>query len=175
MEADLAITRRESVALLGGVAVWPFAARAETAGQIPNIGFLGSGSQRNSADRLAGFWSGLNELGYYQGKTILVHFRWADGNYEQLSRLATELAALNVAAIVTHGTPGTRAAQRATKTIPIVMATSGDALLTGLVDSLAHPGGNLTGLSFFRPRLHCEAARLLVRSSSSSCTARVCF
>jgi putative tryptophan/tyrosine transport system substrate-binding protein len=162
------------VSLLGGGAAWMSTiALAEAAGQSPTIGFLGSGSQTNSADRLAGFWSGLNELGYYQGKNIIVYFRWADGNYDLLPRLAAELAALNVAAIVTHGTPGTRAAQRATKTIPIVMATSGDALLTGLVDSLAHPGGNLTGLSFFAPDL--TAKRLDFLSDILPRLARLAF
>jgi putative ABC transport system substrate-binding protein len=155
--------RREFVALLGGAAAWPFGyARAEPNGKIASIGFLSPVSQEFYASRLAGFWTGLNELGYEEGKNIVVHFRWANGKYDQLPRLAAELAALNVAVIVTSGTPGIRAAQQATKVIPIVMASSGDAMITGLVDSLAHPGGNLTGLSFFAPDLAAKRLDLML-------------
>jgi putative ABC transport system substrate-binding protein len=103
----------------------------------------------------------LRELGYIEGRNIAIEYRWAEGKYERAPALAAELIRLNVEVLVTHGTPGTRAAKDATKAIPIVMATAGDAVLVGLVASLAKPGGNVTGTTFFNPELAAKRLELL--------------
>jgi putative ABC transport system substrate-binding protein len=103
----------------------------------------------------------LRDLGYVEGKNLVIEFRWADGRYDRLPDLAAELVRLKVDVIVTGGTPGTRAAKQATTTIPIVMAVSGDAVATGLIASLARPGGNITGTTYFDPELHAKRLELL--------------
>jgi putative tryptophan/tyrosine transport system substrate-binding protein len=141
--------RREFITLLGGAAaVWPPAVRAEQP-RVARIGFLGAASAAGYAKQLEGFRSGLRELGYIEGRNLAIEFRWADGKYDRLAALATELVTLNVDVLVTHGTPGARAAKKATATVPIVMAVSGNADESGLIQSLARPGGNLTGLTYF--------------------------
>src|SRR5207253_8493967 len=105
--------------------------------------------------------AGFREFGYFEGTNIAIEFRWAEGNYDRLPQVVAELIATNVDVLITHGTPGTRAAKQATRTIPIVMAISGDAVATGLVASLAHPGGNLTGSSFFNPELAAKRLELV--------------
>jgi putative ABC transport system substrate-binding protein len=117
------------------------------------IGFLGAASLNAYADRVQAFQTGLRELGYIDGKNVEIDFRWAEGNYNRLPELAAELLSLPVDVLVTHGTPGTLAAKRATTTTPIVMAASGDAVATGIVLSLSHPGGNITGSTFLNPEL----------------------
>ena len=104
---------------------------------------------------------GLQDLGYFEDRNIVIEFRWAEGKYDRLSDLVAELIRLNVDVIVTHGTPGTRTAKQATSTIPIVMAISGDAIATGLVSSLARPEANLTGSTFFIPQLNVKRLELL--------------
>jgi putative tryptophan/tyrosine transport system substrate-binding protein len=101
------------------------------------------------ARQLEGLRAGLQDHGYIEGQNVAVEFRWAEGRYDRLSALARELVQQKVDVLVTHGTPGTNALRNATSTIPIVMAVSGDAHLTGLVQSLARPGGNVTGLTYF--------------------------
>jgi putative ABC transport system substrate-binding protein len=103
----------------------------------------------------------LRDLGYVEGKNLVMEFRWADGMYDRLPNLAAELVRLKVDVIVTGGTPGTRAAKQATATIPIVMAVSGDAVATGLIASLARPGGNITGTTYFDPELAAKRLELL--------------
>jgi putative ABC transport system substrate-binding protein len=105
--------------------------------------------------------AGLRDLGYVEGQNLVIEFRWAEGNYQRLPELAAELVRLKPDVIVTHGTPGTLAAKRATTTIPIVMAVVGDALITDVVSSLARPGGNITGLTFFNPELGAKRLELL--------------
>jgi putative ABC transport system substrate-binding protein len=100
------LKRREFMTLLGGAAAWPLAARAQQAGKVPRIGFLGLASPSTFAPRLEGFRQGLRDLGYVDGATITIVYRWAEGDYEQLPRLAAELVGSNVALIVTHATPG---------------------------------------------------------------------
>src|SRR5829696_3289140 len=129
----------------GGAAGWPLASRAQQAGKVARIGFLGSATAAGSAKSVDALRTGLRDLGYMEGKNIVVEFQWAEGNYERLPALVAELIHRNVDIIITHGTPGTRAAKQATTTILIVMAISGDALATGLVASLARPEANLTG------------------------------
>jgi putative ABC transport system substrate-binding protein len=104
---------------------------------------------------------GLRDLGYIEGRNIVIEFRWAEGKYDRLPNLADELVRLNVDVLVTAGTPGTLTAKRATSTIPIVMAASGDAVATGLVDSLARPGGNITGSTFFDPQITAKRLEVL--------------
>ncbi len=107
------------------------------------------------------FRGGLRELGHVEGQNLSIEYRWANGQYERAPELAAELVRLKIEVLVTHGTPGTRAAKGATTTIPIVMATAGDAVLVGLVASLARPGGNITGSTFFNPELAAKRLELL--------------
>jgi len=93
--------------------------------------------------------AGLRGFGYVEGRNILIEFRWAEGRYDRLPQLVEELIATRVDLLITHGTPGTRAAKQGTSTIPIVMAISGDAVATGLVSNLARPEANITGSTFF--------------------------
>src|SRR3954465_3075836 len=154
--------RREFIMLLGGAAVaWPIAARGQQAGKVYRVGFLGSATAAGSAKAVASLRTGLREFGYVEGTNIAIEFRWAEGAYDRLPRLAAELIAANVDVLVTHGTPGTRAAKQATTTVPIVMAISGDAIATGLVLSLARPEANLTGSTFFLPQLNAKRLELL--------------
>ena len=154
--------RREFIALAGGAAAaWPVAARAQQAGKIHRIGFLGSATTAGSAKAVESLRAGLREFGYVEGTNIDLEFRWAEGIYDRLPRLVAELIAANVDVLITHGTPGTRVAKQATTTIPIVMAISGDAIATGLVSSLARPEANLTGSTFFLPQLNAKRLEVL--------------
>jgi ABC-type uncharacterized transport system substrate-binding protein len=153
--------RRDFIALLGGAAAsWPLAARAQQPAK-PVIGFLGSAPRATFATRIEGFRLGLRDLGYIEGTNISIEYRFAEGRYERLSDLAAELVRSKVDLIVTHGTPGSLAAKRATTTIPIVMASIGDPVATGVVASVARPGGNITGQSFFNPELRAKRIELL--------------
>jgi len=138
-----------------------FPVEAQQPGKIPRIGFLGAASASGYAPQLEAFRRGLRDLGYVEGKNIILEYRWAEGRYDRLPDLAAELVRLKPNLLLTHGTAGTRAAKQATATIPIVMAVSGDAVATGLVASLAHPGGNLTGSSFFNPELAAKRLELV--------------
>src|SRR5262249_11188445 len=154
--------RREFLGALGGLtAAWPLAARAQQAGQVHRIGFLGSATAAGSAKAVESLRTGLREFGYVEGTNIDIEFRWAEGSYDRLRHLVAELVATNIDVLITHGTPGTRAAKQATTTIPIVMAISGDAVATGLVSSLARPEANLTGSTFFLPQLNVKRLELL--------------
>jgi putative ABC transport system substrate-binding protein len=113
------------------------------------------------ASRLEGFRQGLRDFGYVEGTNIIVEYRWAEGRYERLPELAAELVRSNVDLIVTHATPGSLAAKRATTTIPIVMASIGDPVASGVVASVARPGGNITGQSFFNAELRAKRIELL--------------
>jgi putative tryptophan/tyrosine transport system substrate-binding protein len=153
--------RRDMIALVGGAAAWPFAASAQQAGKVHRIGFLGSATAAGSAKAVESLRTGLREFGYVEGTNIGIEFRWAEGNYDRLPHLVADFIALNVDVLITHGTPGTRAAKQATTTVPIVMAISGDAIATGLVSSLARPEANLTGSTFFLPQLNAKRLELL--------------
>jgi putative ABC transport system substrate-binding protein len=135
--------------LLGGAATWPLATRAQ--GKVPRIGSLGLSSPSAFATRLEGIRQGLRDFGYVEGTNIVIEYRWAEGQYEPLPELAADLVRSNVDLIITHATPGSLAAKRATTTIPIVMALIGDPVANGVVASVARPGGNITGQSFFLP------------------------
>ncbi len=144
-----------------GVVSAPLGADAQQRTNVARIGVLGALTASSSAPRVEAFEQGLRELGYAKGQNIAIEYRWAEGRYERLPGLAAELVRLKVDAIVTHTTPGTRAAQQATTTIPIVMADSGDAVATGLVVSLARPGGNTTGSSHFSAEISAKRLELL--------------
>jgi putative ABC transport system substrate-binding protein len=152
--------RREFITLLGGAAAWPLAARAQQTGKIARIGYLSFLSASQHAARSDAFREGLRSLGYVEGRNLHIEFRFAEGDNDRLPGLAAELVGLNVDVIVTYAT-GVPAAQRATATIPIVMATYGDAVAAGVVASLAHPGGNVTGSTFFNPELLAKRLELL--------------
>jgi len=130
-----------------GVLARPLAVRAQQTGKIYRIGFLGIANASSWASYIVALRQGLLELGYEEGKNLVIEYRWAEGNFDRLPKLAAELVSLKVDLIVTHGAPGCRAAKQATTTIPIVMAAVGDPVRSGLVASLARPGGNLTGNS----------------------------
>jgi putative ABC transport system substrate-binding protein len=147
--------------LAGGLLSAPLAAEAQQAGKVHRIGFLGSTSPKSHGAFVAAFRDGLRERGYVEGQHVLIEYRWAESDYGRLPALAAGLVGLNVDLILTHGTPGGRAAKAATTTIPIVIAISGDVDATGLVQSLAHPGGNLTGLSFSFPELNSKRIEMI--------------
>ena len=154
--------RRDFIKVIGGMAMaCPLVLHAQPLGRVVRIGFLGSASASGSAKSVEALRTGLRDLGYVEGKNIVIEFRWAEGRYDRLSALVTDLIRLKVDLIVTHGTPGTRAAKKATSTIPIVMAISGDAIATGLVTSLARPEANVTGSTFFIPQLNAKRLELV--------------
>ena len=134
-------------ALASGLLSAPLAAEAQSAGKVYRIGVLESTSPALNAANLAAFQQELRELGYVERQNYAIEYRSADGRLERFPDLAAELVRLKVDLIVTRGTTGALAAKNATRTIPIVMATSGDPVAAGLVASLARPGGNVTGLS----------------------------
>jgi putative ABC transport system substrate-binding protein len=156
--------RRDFLVVLGtGLIGAPLRSFAQQPPRMIRIGFLGgaSGSDPNFAGRVEGLRKGLRDLGYVEGRDVVIEFRWASGNYGRLADLAAELIRLNVDLVVTQGTPAARAAKRATSTVPIVMASVGDPVAAGLVSSLARPGGNITGLTFFVPELSAKRLELL--------------
>jgi len=154
--------RREFIrTVLAGFLGLSVTSRAQQPAKVARIGFLGANSASSWASRLESFWLGLRELGYVEGKNIVIEFRWADEQYDRLPALAAELVRLKVDILVTYGTPGTLAAKRATTTIPIVMVHTGDAIIPGLVANLARPGGNITGSTFFVPELMAKRLELL--------------
>jgi ABC-type uncharacterized transport system substrate-binding protein len=156
------ISRRAFVGLVGGSLVAsPWAAAGQPAGKIYRIGFLGTTSPKAHGAFMDAFRDGLRERGYLEGKNLTIEYRWADSDYSRLPALAAELVRLKVDLILTHGSPGSRAAKEATTTIPIVVAIVGDAVATGLVPSLARPGGNLTGSTFFFPEVNAKRLEML--------------
>jgi putative ABC transport system substrate-binding protein len=136
-------------ALAGGLLAAPLAAEGQQSGKVYRVGLLEVVPAASNATNLAAFRQGLKELGYAEGQDLVIEYRSADGRPERFPALAEELVRLKVDLIVTRGTPAALAAKQATATIPIVMASSGDPLTTGLVASVAHPGANVTGLSAF--------------------------
>jgi putative tryptophan/tyrosine transport system substrate-binding protein len=143
--------RREFILALGGAAVassllWPLAARAQQAGKLPTIGFLGASTPSAWSQWTAAFVQRLRELGWIEGRTVAIEYRWAEGRSERYADIAAEFVRLKVDVIVTVGS-AVAAAKQVTSTIPIVFAIAVDPLGSGMVDSLARPGGNATGLS----------------------------
>jgi putative tryptophan/tyrosine transport system substrate-binding protein len=152
--------RREFLTLLGGAAAaWPLAARAQQA-KLPTIGFLGAATPSAWREWVAAFVRRLHELGWIEARNIAIEYRWAEGREERYAAIADEFVRLKVNVIVTSGA-AVVAAQQATSAIPIVFGVANDPLSTGLVASLAHPGGNVTGLSLLAPELVGKRVELL--------------
>ena len=150
-------------AFLAGLAILaaPRAACAQPTEKVYRIGFLGIAKPSSWASYIAALRQGLRELGYEEGRNLVIEYRWADDDFERLPKLAAELVSLKVDAIVTHGYRGCRAAKQATTTIPVVMAAVGDPVRSGLVASLARPGGNLTGNSILEFDLALKRLQLV--------------
>ena len=143
--------RREFIPLLSTAAIaWPRAVRAQPR-KMPIIGLMGSGTAAAQSQWTSAFLDRLRELGWTDGRNIAIEYRWAEGRNERFAEIADELVRLKVDVIVTHNTPGPLAAKKATSVIPIVFATAGDPVGTGIVASLARLGGNVTGLSSQAP------------------------
>jgi putative ABC transport system substrate-binding protein len=138
--------------LTGGLLALPLAAEAQEAAKVARIGFL-AGNLASNPHLPEAFRQGLRDLGYVEGRNLVIEYRDAEGKFERIPALAAELVALKVDVIVAPGTPAALAAKQATKTIPIVFIALADPVTSGLVTSLARPGGNVTGLSFLSPEL----------------------
>ncbi len=141
--------RREFIKGIVGstLAAWPFAARAQQPGNVRSVGFSGQSTRSAESEFVAAFTQRLRELGWIDGRTITIEYRWSEGRAERFVQIAAEFVRLKVDVIVTSGTPQVLAAKQATSVIPIVFTRTGDPVANGLVASLARPGGNVTGLS----------------------------
>src|SRR6266480_2818427 len=149
--------------LIGSLVVFAAsrAVNSQQTGKVYRIGFLGIANASIWASQIAALRQGLRDLGYEEGKNLVIEYRWADEDFDRLPKLAAELVSVKVDLIVTHGTPGSRAAKQATTTIPVVMAAVGDPVRSGLVASLARPGGNLTGNSIVESDLVLKRLQLV--------------
>jgi putative tryptophan/tyrosine transport system substrate-binding protein len=156
------VRRRDAIKLFGGAVslASPLAARAQAA-KVPRVGFLGNSTLALEANLIGPFRDGLRALGYEEGRNIVIEYRWAEGKYERFPSLVAELLASHVDVLVTAGTPASLAIKKATMSVPVVMIAVGDPIGSGLVPSLADPGGNLTGLSSIAPDLEGKRLELL--------------
>jgi putative tryptophan/tyrosine transport system substrate-binding protein len=153
--------RRAFVTLLGAAAAWPLAARAQQPAKLPTVGYLGSATPATQGHLVAAFVQRLRELGWIEGRTIAIEYRWAEGRTERAAEIAAEFVRRKVEVIVTSGTAVIVAAMQATSVTPIVFAAAGDPVGTGLVASLARPGGNVTGLSIQQTDVASKRLELL--------------
>jgi putative ABC transport system substrate-binding protein len=152
--------RREFIALVGAAAAWPLAVRAQPTA-MPVVGWLNSGSRDALERPLAAFRQSLSDSGYIEGQNLTIEYRWADGDYEKLPRLASDLAARHVSAIIAGGPPAVTAAKEATTKIPIVFTSGGNPVELGFVSSFNQPGANVTGVSFLVNELSAKRLELL--------------
>jgi putative tryptophan/tyrosine transport system substrate-binding protein len=156
------VTRRVFLGSLTlGLLAAPLAAEAQRAGRAWRIGFLGAGTHAAWKPGIEALQLGLQDHGYVDGRNITVEYRWAENRFDHLPELAAELVRLNPDVIITHGTPCTLALKRATSTIPIVMSIIGNPVENGVVSSLAKPGGNITGSSFFSDEVTAKRLEIL--------------
>jgi putative ABC transport system substrate-binding protein len=139
--------RREFIALVSAAAAWPLSANAQQAAKIPSIGFLGAATPAVANQWVNAFVKRLSELGWIDGLTVTIEYRWAEARAERYTEIAAELVKLNVNVIVTWGSAPVLAAKQTTKVVPIVFAAQMDPVGVGVVASLANPGGNVTGMS----------------------------
>jgi putative tryptophan/tyrosine transport system substrate-binding protein len=153
--------RREFILALGGAAAWPLSVRAQQAGKTWRIGVLETIPPELNTANFNALRNGLRDLGYIEGQNLTFEYRSADGRAERLPQLANELVRARVDVIVTRGTPAVLAAKDATTTIPVVMAASGEPLVSGVITELARPAGNVTGLSAFTNELIPKRIELL--------------
>jgi putative tryptophan/tyrosine transport system substrate-binding protein len=154
------IRRRDFITLLGGVAAWPLAAQAQQAAKLPAIGLLVAAAPSAVGSWVAGLVQRLRELGWIEGHTVAIEYRWAEGKSERFAEIAAEFVRLKVDVIVTSG-PAVLTVKQATSAIPIVFATANDPVGSGMVESLARPGGNVTGLSLQQTDLVGKRIELL--------------
>ena len=153
--------RREFIALVGAATLWPLATRAQEAAKRPIIGLLGAGSASSWGNIASTFEQRLRELGWSDGETVRIEYRWAEGRTERFAEIADEFVHLKVDVIVTGGTLPVVAAKRATSTIPIIFAGVGNPIGAGLVATIARPGGNITGVSNQTPEVAGKRIELL--------------
>ncbi len=154
--------RRDFIMLLGGAAAsWPVAARAQQPGKLPTIGYLGSGAPTSQRTWVAVFVQRLHELGWIEGRTVAIEYRWAEGISARLSEIAAEFVRLKVDVILAVGTEATLAAKQAAGATPIIFPVAGDPVGSGLVASLSRPGGNVTGLSNLASDLGAKRLEIL--------------
>jgi len=155
------VNRRDFVTLLGGALAWPIAARAQQSARLPTIGFLGTATFSTQGARVAAFVQRLRELGWIENRTVAIEYRWAEGRRERDGEIAAEFVRLKADVIVTSGTPTVIAARQVAAAIPIVFVAVADPVGSGLVASLARPGGNVTGLSAQSPDIAGKRLALL--------------
>jgi len=153
--------RRAFMALVGGAAAWPLAVYAQQASRMPTVGFLSPNSEVAARDWTTAFVQRLHDLGWIEGRTVQIEYRWEDGKVERSSEFVNELLRLKVDVIVTHGVPNIVGAINATSTVPIVFPLATDPVGSGFVASLARPGGNVTGLSILSRDLAGKRMELL--------------
>src|SRR3974377_1162091 len=153
--------RREFITLLGGAAAWPLASHAQQPKNIPRLCFLTFDPGTLQSTRFEAFFQSLRELGYVDGQTIAIDYLSADGHGQRFPPLVTECLRRKADIIAVSTTPATQAAKKATRSIPIVMIALGDPVGTGLVDSLAQPGGNVTGMSMMTSDVAAKRLELL--------------
>jgi putative ABC transport system substrate-binding protein len=152
--------RREFIALAGGAATWPLAARAQRS-SMPLVGFVNSGSAQAQALVAAAYLQALEETGFVEGKNVLIERRWAEGQYNRLPEMIDDLIKRNAVVIMAGGPPAAQAAKKATSTIPIVFTSGDDPVQMGLVSSINRPGGNVTGVHIFFSEIEAKKLGLL--------------
>jgi putative ABC transport system substrate-binding protein len=161
--------RREFITLLGGAAAWPLAARAQQGERMRRIGVLMNlaSDDAEGQARLAAFHQGLQQLGWTVGRNVQIDYRWGAGDADRIRKFAAELIALAPDVILSTGSPSVAALQQATRTVPIVFATVVDPLSSGFVDTLARPGGNITGFTLFEYSISGKWLQLLKRDRTA--------